>query len=173
MPSLGVGLIGTGYMGKFHALAWNAVAPTFGDVERPRLVHLVEVERATAIRRACGLGFAKASGDWRDLVADPEVDVVSITAPNPFRADMGIGVLRAGKHVGCEKPMGISSEDVARMLEVAAASGRVAALGYNSIQSQAIRQIEALVKGGAISAVNHVHIEMDEDFMADQEAPFV
>ena len=40
MKALGVGLIGTGYMGKCHALAWNSVAPVFGDVERPRLVGL-------------------------------------------------------------------------------------------------------------------------------------
>ena len=42
MKPLGIGLIGTGYMGKCHALAWNAVKTVFGDVERPRLVHLAE-----------------------------------------------------------------------------------------------------------------------------------
>src|SRR3954447_25499593 len=88
--SIGIGLIGTGYMGKCHALAWNAVAPTFGDVGRPRLVTLGEVDQALAERKAQELGFAKATADWRALVADPEVDVVSITTPNQFHAPMAI-----------------------------------------------------------------------------------
>ena len=48
MTALGVGLIGTGYMGKCHALAWNNVTSVFGDVERPRLVTLAEVRRRLA-----------------------------------------------------------------------------------------------------------------------------
>ncbi len=48
MKPLGIGLIGTGYMGKCHALAWNAVKTVFGDVERPRLVHLAEANAELA-----------------------------------------------------------------------------------------------------------------------------
>src|SRR5690606_16843156 len=78
MDRIGVGLIGSGYMGKCHALAWNAVHPVFGDVPRPRLVHLAEAGAELAEKRADELGFEKATGDWRDLIDDPEIDVVSI-----------------------------------------------------------------------------------------------
>ena len=71
MAGLGVGLIGTGYMGKCHALAWNSVAPVFGDVERPRLVVLGEADEALAERKARELGFETATSDWKALVADP------------------------------------------------------------------------------------------------------
>ncbi|BCP54525.1 myo-inositol 2-dehydrogenase [Kaistia sp. 32K] len=172
MKSFGIGLIGTGYMGKCHALAWNAVAPTFGDVARPRLVHLGEVNETVAIRKAAELGFARASGDWRAVVADPEVDVVSITTPNEFHAEMAIAALDAGKHVWCEKPMATSEADARAMLEAARRSGKVAALGYNYIQNPAIRHLKALLDEGAIGAVSHVRLEMDEDFMADGGAPF-
>ena len=64
MRPLGVGLIGTGYMGKCHALAWNAVKPVFGDVERPRPIHLAEADRDLAVKRAAESGFEKATGDW-------------------------------------------------------------------------------------------------------------
>lgn len=169
--SLGVGLIGTGYMGKCHALAWNAVAATFGD-PRPRLVHLAEVDAALARSRADAFGFARSTADWRELVADPAVDVVSITAPNAFHADMAVAALEAGKHVWCEKPMATSEADAARMLAAARASGRVAVLGYNYIQSPAVRHIGRLLDEGAIGRVTHVRLEMDEDFMADGMAPF-
>jgi predicted dehydrogenase len=168
----GVGLIGTGFMGKCHALAWNAVKPVFGDGARPRLAHLVEVTADLAAQRAAEFGFEKSGADWRALMADPEVDVVSITAPNAFHADMAIAALKAGKHVWCEKPMAPQLADAIRMRDAARAAGRVAVLGYNYIQNPAIRHIRKLLDEKAIGAVNHVRIEMDEDFMADPEALF-
>lgn len=172
MTTIGVGLIGTGYMGKCHALAWNGVKPVFGDGPRPRLVHLAEVSEELARRKAEEFGFEKSTGDWRALIADPEVEVVSITTPNAFHAEMAIAALEAGKHVWCEKPMAVAFADAERMAATAARSGKVAVLGYNYIQNPMIRQIEALLRDGAIGAVNHVRFEMDEDFMADPEALF-
>ena len=172
MAGLGVGLIGTGYMGKCHALAWNAVAPVFGDVERPRLAALAEVDQALADRKARELGFARATGDWRSLVVDPAVDVVSIAAPNEFHAEMAVAALRAGKHVWCEKPMAVALADAERMAAAARESGRVAVLGYNYIQNPMVALMRRTLDEGRIGVVNHIRIEMDEDYMADPQAPF-
>jgi predicted dehydrogenase len=172
MASLGVGLIGTGYMGKCHALAWNAVAPVFGDVERPRLAVLAEASQDLADKKARELGFERATGDWRSLVDDPAVDIVSITTPNAFHPDMAIAALAAGKHVWCEKPMATTLADAERMLAAARASGKVAALGYNYIQNPVIRLVRRLLDEGQIGEINHVRLEMDEDFMADPEELF-
>jgi predicted dehydrogenase len=172
MSEIGVGLIGTGYMGKCHALAWNSVKPVFGDVQKPRLVHLAEVDADLAAERAEAFGFEKSTGDWRMLIADPEVEVVSVTTPNAFHAEMAIAALKAGKHVWCEKPMAVSFADAERMAAAARASGKVAVLGYNYIQNPIIRHIGQLLDEGLIGIVNHVRVEMDEDFMADPEALF-
>lgn len=172
MTTIGVGLIGTGYMGKCHALAWNGVKPVFGDGPKVRLVHLAEVSAELAARRAEEFGFERSTDDWRALIADPEVEVVSVTTPNAFHAEMAIAALEAGKHVWCEKPMAVQFADAQRMAAAAAASGKVTALGYNYIQNPVIRHIKTLVGEGAIGGVNHVRFEMDEDFMADPEALF-
>ena len=172
MKSIGVGLIGTGFMGKSHALAWNAVRPVFGDVPDIRLAHLGEMNDALAAAKAAEFGFKKASGDWRQVIADPEVDVVSITTPNKFHLEMTTAALAAGKHVWCEKPMAPNLPDAEKMLAAARASGKVAVLGYNYIQNPVIRHIGKLIREGVIGTVNHVRIEMDEDFLADPEAPF-
>lgn len=172
MNSIGVGLIGTGYMGKCHALAWNGVKPVFGDGPKPRLVHLAEVSPELAARRAEEFGFEKSTSDWRALIADPEVEVVSVTTPNAFHAEMAIAALEAGKHVWCEKPMAVGFAEAERMVAAARASGKVTALGYNYIQNPVIRHIRKLLDEGAIGTVNHVRFEMDEDFMADPEALF-
>lgn len=172
MKTIGVGLIGTGYMGKCHALAWNGVKAVFGDTPRPRLVHLADVPGERAARQAAAFGFEKATDDWRALVADPDVEVVSITTPNALHAEMAIAALDAGKHVWCEKPMATTLADAARMQEAAARAGTVAALGYNYIQNPMIRHVEALLARGAIGRVNHLRLEMDEDFMADPDGAF-
>ncbi len=172
MQEIGVGLIGTGFMGKAHALAWNSVRPVFGDVPAVRLVHLGEANVELAEKKAAEFGFAKASGDWRQVIADPAVDVVSITTPNRFHLEMARAALEAGKHVWCEKPMAPSLGEAEEMLAAARASGRMAVLGYNYIQNPTIRHIRKLLDEDAIGAVNHVRIEMDEDFLADPEAPF-
>ncbi len=172
MQTLIIGLIGTGYMGKCHALAWNAVASVFGDVARPRLAMLGEASQELAEKKAQELGFERATGDWRELVNSPEIDVVSITTPNAFHPDMAIAALEAGKHVWCEKPMATKLEDAERMLAAARASGKVAALGYNYIQNPVMRLIRRILDEGQIGEVNHVRLEMDEDFMANPEDLF-
>ncbi len=172
MNRIGVGLVGTGYMGKCHALAWTAVHPVFGDGPVIHLAHLSEVSDALADERASQFGFARASSDWRQLVADPEVDVVSITTPNHLHAEMAIAALEAGKHVWCEKPMATRLEDAEAMAASARRTGRVAVLGYNYIQSPLVRQIGDLLAAGTIGRVTHFRVEMDEDFMADPDAVF-
>lgn len=170
--SIGVGLIGTGYMGKCHALAWTSVKPVFGSGPRPRLAQLAEANIELANQRAEEFGFARATADWRDLIANPEVEVVSITTPNAFHAEMAVAALEAGKHVWCEKPMAVGFSEAQRMEAAARASGKVAILGYNYIQNPLVRQIGDLIAAGAIGEVNHVRIEMDEDFMAAPDAQF-
>ncbi|ODT64822.1 MAG: myo-inositol 2-dehydrogenase [Pelagibacterium sp. SCN 63-23] len=170
--TIGIGLIGTGYMGKCHALAWNAVKAVFGTGPRPRLVHLAEVDAELARRRADEFGFERSTGNWHDLIADDAVDVISVTTPNGFHAEMAIAALEAGKHVWCEKPMAVGLDEARRMEAAARASGKVAILGYNYIQNPMVRQIGALIDAGSIGQVNHVRVEMDEDFMADPEALF-
>jgi predicted dehydrogenase len=169
---LRVALIGTGYMGKCHALAWNAVAPLFGDVARPELALLCEVNAGLAEARARELGFARASGDWRDAVNSPDIDIVSVTTPNQFHPEMAIAALEAGKHVWCEKPMAPRFADAEKMTAAARASGRVAVLGYNYIQNPIMRLIGRLLREDAIGRVTHLRVEMDEDFMADGASPF-
>ena len=159
-------------MGKCHTLAWKAVGTVFPDMPSVMLAHLAEVDADLARRRADEFGFARSTGDWRMVIADPQVDVVSIAAPNEFHPEMVIAALEAGKHVWCEKPMAPAFADAERMGVAARASGKVAVLGYNYIQSPAMRHMSRLLADGAVGTIAQLRIEMDEDFMADPEAMF-
>ena len=111
MKEVGIGLIGTGFMGKCHALAYGAVKAVFGDVPAPRLEFLFDPDPDVARRRAGEFGFARWTTDWRALVADPAVEVVSITAPNRLHRKMTEAAAQAGKVVYCEKPLALTLAD--------------------------------------------------------------
>ena len=170
---LGVGLIGTGFMGKCHALAWNSVRAVFGDVPAVQLVHLGETNTDLADTHA---PMSSVSRKPRATGARSSTTRRSMSSPSPrptsFIPKWRLRRLKAGKHVWCEKPMAPAFTDAEAMLAAARQSGKVAALGYNYIQSPAIRHIRKLLAEKIIGDVNHLRIEMDEDFMADPDALF-
>ncbi|MFC7704578.1 Gfo/Idh/MocA family protein [Plastorhodobacter daqingensis] len=168
--SLGVALIGTGFMGKCHAMAWRNVATVFGGVP-PRLEMLADVADVSDLARA--FGFARTTTDWRAAVTDPSVDVVSITTPNGLHRTMAEAALRAGKHVWLEKPMALTLEDAQAMAELAAERpGQVTLLGYNYLRSPAFQAARAMIAAGDIGRPLAFRGVYDEDYSADPALPW-
>jgi predicted dehydrogenase len=87
MRDIGIGIVGTGFMGKAHAFAYRSALAAFPDIPTPRLVCIADVNAESATKAALQYGFAKSTGDWKQLIADPEVQVVSITTPNTLHKD--------------------------------------------------------------------------------------
>ncbi|MFP5077556.1 Gfo/Idh/MocA family protein [Rhizobium sp. YIM 134829] len=170
--ALGVALIGTGFMGKCHALAWRTVSAVFGGAH-PRLEILADVSEESAGRFAGQFGFARATADWQAAVTDPVVDVVSITAPNGLHRPMAEAALLAGKHVWLEKPMALTLEDAEAMAALAAAHpGQVTMLGYNYLRSPAFQAALAMVRRGEIGRLLAFRGVYDEDYSADPGLPW-
>lgn len=172
METIGIGLVGTGFMGKCHALAYGAVKAVFGDVPAPRLEILCEQPAEKAAQLGNQFGFARSTDDWRTLIADPAVDIVSITAPNKLHAEMAIAALRAGKHVHCEKPMALTLHEAKAMTEAARTSRRKTTVGYNYISNPAFIHAQKLVREGAIGRIVHFRGFVDEDYQADPDLPW-
>ncbi|HBD91936.1 MAG: myo-inositol 2-dehydrogenase [Rhodobacteraceae bacterium GWE1_64_9] len=169
---LGIALIGTGFMGKCHALAWRNVAATFGGAH-PRLELLCDMPQDRAQAFATQFGFARATGDWQAAVNDPAVDVVSITTPNGMHRAMAEAALAAGKHVWLEKPMALTLEDAQSMADLAASRpGQVTILGYNYLRSPAFQAAVQLVQSGAIGTPKAFRGVYDEDYSADPTLPW-
>ena len=85
---------------------------------------LADVNEESAAKAAAALGFARSTSDWRAMVADPEIDVVNITAPNALHKEMALAAIAAGKHVYCEKPLAPLAVDAREMAEAAEKAGR-------------------------------------------------
>lgn len=171
MADIGIGLVGGGYMGKAHAVALSAVAAVFGTSLRPRLEVIAANSAASAARYARTYGFARATADWRDLVADPKVQAVVIASPQSTHRDIALAAFAAGKPVFCEKPLGASLEDAKAMVAAAEASGLPNMIGFNYVRTPATQFVRQLLAEGAIGRVTWFRGEHTEDFLADPEAP--
>ncbi len=172
MGEIGVGIIGTGFMGECHALAFTAVAPLFQPRLGPRLQVVADVNATAAERARDRFGFARATADWRALVADPAVELVSITSPNILHKEMALAAITAGKHVYCEKPLALTAEDARELTLAAEAAGVRTMVGYNYLCSPAIRHIKKLLDEGELGRLTYLRCAFEEDYMADPAVPF-
>lgn len=166
---LRIGLIGSGYMGKVHASAFRAASSVFELAVAPRLEVLADIDETTARAASAALGFARSTGNWRDLLTDPDVDLVDITAPNLFHEEMAVAALEAGKHVYCEKPLAPNAAAARRMVEVAEASDRRTMTGFNYLKNPITALAKEIISGGEIGEVFSFRGWHFEDYMLDPE----
>jgi predicted dehydrogenase len=169
---LGIGLIGTGFMGKAHAFAYRAALAAFPDIPVPRLEMIADVDEGLASRAAHQYGFARSSASWRDLVSDPRVDVVSITTPNIFHKEMALAAIAAGKHVHCEKPLSPTLDDSLAMVEAAEKAGAVTQVGFNYIKNPLLKMVRDMVAAGELGEITGFRGIHAEDYMHDPDSPY-
>ena len=117
MKTLGLALIGTGYMGKAHALAYRAARAVFGDLPEVRLAWLCDQTDDLARKMADQFGFQNATTDWRAMVCAPDVDIVSITSPNAFHYDMALAAIEAGDAITAISICGMGGERIRDILD--------------------------------------------------------
>jgi predicted dehydrogenase len=168
---IGIGIVGGGYMGKAHAVAMSAVAAVFDTALRPSLEMICTTTPEGAADKARQFGFARATSDWRVLVADPRVEAVVIASPQDTHKDIALAAFAAGKHVFCEKPLGLGLSDSGEMLAAARRSGRVHMTGFNYIRTPASQLARQIISNGEIGDVTWFRGEHTEDFCADPTAP--
>ena len=171
MTEIGIGIVGGGYMGKAHAVAFSSVGAVFGTRLRPRLemVCASTPESAEGYRR--DFGFARATADWRDLVNDPKIQAVVIATPQQMHKDIALAAFERGLPVLCEKPLGASLDDGRAMVDAAKSSGCINMIGFNYIRTPASQYARKLVDEGRIGKVTCFRAEMTEDFLADPDLP--
>ncbi|NCF48375.1 MAG: Gfo/Idh/MocA family oxidoreductase [Bacteroidetes bacterium] len=171
MTRIGIGIVGGGYMGKAHAVAMSAVGAIFDTDLRPVLEMVCATSTKTAEEYRRAFGFARATDDWRALVADPKVEAVIIASPQATHRAIAKAAFALGKPVLCEKPMGASLEDAADMVAAANAAGVANMVAYNYIRTPASQFARKLIAEGAIGDVTWFRGEHTEDFYADPEMP--
>lgn len=127
MKRLRVGIIGTG------GIAFGKHMPSLKKLEQVEMVAFCDLveERAQKAAREFGSEGAKVFTDYRELLEE-DLDVVHVCTPNATHAEITVAALESGKHVMCEKPMAINSEEARSMIEAAKRTGKKLTIGYQN-----------------------------------------
>lgn len=172
MRDIGVGIIGTGFMGQSHALAYRAAAGVYPGSLNPVLKVIGDINQEALERARIQYGFERSTTDWKALVADSEVEVVSITTPNTLHREQALAAIAAGKHVHCEKPIAPTAADAQAMTEAAEAAGVVTQVGYNYIKNPLLKLARQMVESGELGEIISFRGIHAEDYMADPRLPY-
>src|SRR6185437_11665391 len=130
--SIGVGMLGYAFMGRAHSHAYRTLSyMAWPPPLAPRLVAIAGRDE-TAVRGAAErYGFERFVTDWRELVADPAVELFDNGGPNTLHAEPTIAAAEAGKHVVCEKPLGRNAAEAYEIWQRVAAAGVVHMCAFN------------------------------------------
>jgi predicted dehydrogenase len=143
---IGIGVIGYGYWGPNLARNFletpGAAVRSICDAGPPA--------RAKAAARYPGV---KTPADPRDLIEDPSVDAVVIATPVSTHFELASAAIKAGKHVLVTKPMTSTLDEASRLVDLAAAAGKVLQVDHTFVYTGAVRKMKQLIDEGALGEV--------------------
>ena len=170
---IGIGLIGYAFMGKAHSNALKTVAyMVYPPPLVPRLAAIAGRRQSAVEEAAARYGYAAAYTDWRDLVADPAVQLVDNGGPNDIHLEASIAAAEAGKSVLCEKPLARTATEARTMRDAVNRAGVTNMVGFNYRFVPAVRHARDLIRQGKLGRLYHFRARYLQDWLADPAAPY-
>lgn len=164
LHTLRAGVIGTGFIAPVHIESLKRLG-----VQVTAICGSTAAARATAVQ--WGIGEVYGDYDYRGLIASPNVDVVHVTSPNKVHVEQSLAALAAGKHVICEKPLGMTSRETERVVAAVkrgGARGPVFAVNYMCRFFPAVLQMRAMVERGDLGRIIHVQGHFFQDWLLEE-----
>ena len=152
MKQLKVGIIGAGRIGSLHAKSICYNVPT------AKVVGITDVFAENAKKVAAELGIAKVYADYKEMLADPEVEAVLVCSSTDTHADIAIEAAKAGKHIFCEKPVDLTPSKVEAVIAAVKEAGVKLQVGFNRRFDHNFANIRKMVNDGKIGDVHIVKI---------------
>jgi predicted dehydrogenase len=144
-----VAIVGAGAVSDFHHVPGILLDP------RAELAAVCDADAGLLERRRADWGVERATTDYEALCADPAVDALVIATPNHTHAPIAKAAAAAGKHVMCEKPLGVSADEAREMWQAADAAGVVHMTAFTYRFVPAMRYLRQLVREGALGEPRH------------------
>ncbi|MFT3876036.1 MAG: Gfo/Idh/MocA family oxidoreductase [Propioniciclava sp.] len=173
MPrDIGVGVVSLGWMGRLHSRGYRGIREHFPELDaRVRLVSACDTVPATREAAVGEMGFARAVEDYRALIEDPEVDVVSICSPNFLHREVALAAAAAGKPFWIEKPMGVNAAQSRDIALAAEQAGLITSVGFNYRHTPAIEKAREVIRAGRLGRLYHVRCWLIADYAASPDGP--
>ena len=170
-PELKLGLIGAGFIGGSHALAVSAVNRVFAELPLQAVpAVLVDANEDLARRSSERFGFNRWTTDWHEAVSS--CDAVIVAVPSFLHREIALAAIDMGRHILCEKPVGLSSNEADDIAAAVRQAGVSNAVGFTYRRAPLVRQAKRLLDDGTLGAPLHFRGWHNEDYLADPQAPF-
>ena len=156
--TIGIGVIGMGWMGQTHSRSYNQIQDRFFESGlRPRLVICADNVAARAEESAARFGFERWTDDWRAVINDPEVEAINVAAPNGMHLEINQAAAAAGKHILCEKPVGRQPDETLASYQAVREAGIMTLVGYNYRWAPLVQYARQLIESGELGTITHYH----------------
>src|SRR5829696_2218586 len=169
--TIGVAVIGAGMAGLAHAAAYRT-APTLYQPTLPdlRFVSIgdVSAELGSLARR---FGYERSDTSWQAIAEHPDINVVSVAVANFLHREIVEGLVAAGKHVLCEKPLSDNLEGARAMADLARGANTVVRIGFTFRRAPGVAALNELVTSGALGRILHIDGRYWCDYASDPKGP--
>lgn len=165
---IGIGTVSLGWMGQLHTRAYRRLLDHYPECEiRPRLVIAADAVEERARDAADRLGYEAWTTDWREVVEHPEVEAVSIAAPNYLHREVAVAAARAGKHIWLEKPCGRYPSETYEIGRAVEEAGVVSMIGLMYRHAPAVEYAKELIAAGELGEITHYRGYFLADYAAN------
>ena len=148
MPMINIAIVGTGGMAGGHA-------SSFKSMRGCKLVACCDLDLKRAKKFAERYDIPYVSNDVNDMLASVDIDAVTIVTSDAGHAPVSLAVIKAGKHVLCEKPLALNYKDAKKMADAAAKKGVINMVNFSYRNSSAIQKAAQLVQDGELGRIMH------------------
>jgi predicted dehydrogenase len=170
--TIGVAVIGAGMAGRAHAAAYRT-APTLYESTLPdlRYVSIGDISPRLGSLAARRFGYERNDTSWQAIAEDPNINVVSVVVANHLHHEIVEGLVAAGKHVLCEKPLSDNLEDARAMADLARDADTVVRIGFTFRRAPGVAALRGLVTSGALGQILHFDGRYWCDYASDPNGP--
>ena len=150
---------------KKHAAAYK-------NQHNVKLQIVCDINEDSAKTLAEEYGFERVETNWHKAVSAEDVDLVCICVPNNAHFNIAFEAIKHGKHVSCEKPLGLNSSESEELSKIAKEKGIIAECCYNIIRIPAITYVKKIIESGRLGRIICFRGSYDNDRLADPNASF-
>lgn len=170
---INVGIIGASFMGKAHSNAYANVSHYFDLPAKPVMRVTCDTNPESLDRLVNQYGWQEKESSWKKLVERDDIDLIDICTPNLYHKEIAIAAAKNGKHVICEKPLCMNSDEAKEMLDAAEKADVRHMTAFNYRRVPAIALAKRLIDNGKIGKIHHFNAVYYQDWLVDPKFPFV
>lgn len=170
---LNVGLVGYKFMGKAHSNAYARLGMFFDPGAEVCRRAICGRDEKWVAESAQKFGWESYETSWERLVARDDIDIIDITSPSDTHKEVAVAAAQNGKHIFCEKPLALTTDDARVMLEEAERAKVKHQIGFNYRFAPAVVLAKKFIDEGKIGTIRHVRASYLQDFIIDPDFPLV